>query len=134
MTGRSFTVAALAMLSVRDASKVTSWAAASCFHGITSWTEKVRGPTTKLSLLSVRPPSLNMLLLCDVPVTPCTALSSGDMDDWDQLEVHPGQAGVQNFVYLNDEEQEEDDGDEVEQEQEGRKVTVRKTIDNRHYT
>ncbi|XP_028266254.1 SPRY domain-containing protein 3 [Parambassis ranga] len=48
----------------------------------------------------------------------------GDMDDWDQLEVHPGQAGVQNFVYLNDEEEEEDDGDEVEQEQEGRKVTV----------
>lgn len=54
-------------------------------------------------------------------------LSSGEMDDWDRLEVRPGQAGVQNFLYLNDEEEEEEDGEEVEQGQEGRKVTVRNT-------
>lgn len=48
----------------------------------------------------------------------------GDMDDWDRLEVRPGHAGVQNVLYLNDEEEEEEDGEEVEQEQEGKKVTV----------
>ncbi|XP_008292014.1 SPRY domain-containing protein 3 [Stegastes partitus] len=50
----------------------------------------------------------------------------GDMDDWDRLEVRPAHAGVQNVLYLNDEEEEEDeeDGEEAEQEQEGRKVTV----------
>lgn len=46
------------------------------------------------------------------------------MDDW--LEVRPGQAGVQNSMYLQDEEEEEEeDGEELEQGQEGRKVTVR---------
>ncbi|XP_068589425.1 SPRY domain-containing protein 3-like [Cebidichthys violaceus] len=51
----------------------------------------------------------------------------GDMDDWDRLEVHPGHAGVQNVLYLNDDEEEgeeEEDGEEVEQGQEGRNVTV----------
>ncbi|TKS76558.1 SPRY domain-containing protein 3 [Collichthys lucidus] len=50
----------------------------------------------------------------------------GDVDDWDRLEVRPGHAGVQNFLYLNDEEEEEEeeDGEEIEQGQEGRKVTV----------
>ncbi|XP_029361547.1 SPRY domain-containing protein 3 isoform X1 [Echeneis naucrates] len=48
----------------------------------------------------------------------------GDMDDWDQLDVRPGQAGVQNVLYLNNEEEDEEDGEEVEQGQEGRKVTV----------
>ncbi|XP_067449389.1 SPRY domain-containing protein 3 isoform X2 [Thunnus thynnus] len=49
----------------------------------------------------------------------------GDMDDWDRrLEVRPGQAGVQNLFYLNDEEEEEEDGEEVERGEEGRKVTV----------
>ncbi|XP_042264085.1 SPRY domain-containing protein 3 isoform X4 [Thunnus maccoyii] len=48
----------------------------------------------------------------------------GDMDDWDRrLEVRPGQAGVQNLFYLNDEEEEEEDGEEVERGEEGRKVT-----------
>ncbi|KAI3357811.1 hypothetical protein L3Q82_016210 [Scortum barcoo] len=48
----------------------------------------------------------------------------GDVDDyWDRLEVRPGHAGVQNVLYLNDEEEEEEDGDGVEQGQEGRKVT-----------
>ncbi|XP_037628992.1 SPRY domain-containing protein 3-like [Sebastes umbrosus] len=49
----------------------------------------------------------------------------GDVDDWDRLDVRPGHAGVQNVLYLNDdEEEEEEDGEEVEQGQEGRKVTV----------
>nr|XP_046253832.1 SPRY domain-containing protein 3 isoform X2 [Scatophagus argus] len=48
----------------------------------------------------------------------------GDMDDWDRLEVHSGHAGIQNILYLNEEEEEEEDGEEVEQGQEGRKVTV----------
>ncbi|XP_041654821.1 SPRY domain-containing protein 3 isoform X1 [Cheilinus undulatus] len=53
----------------------------------------------------------------------------GDMDDW--LEVRPGHAAVQNVLYLNDEdedeeeeEEEEEDGEEADQGQEGRKVTV----------
>ncbi|XP_074537394.1 SPRY domain-containing protein 3 [Halichoeres trimaculatus] len=51
----------------------------------------------------------------------------GDMDDW--LEIRPGHAGVQNVLYLNDEEEEdeeeeEEDGEEADQGQEGRKVTV----------
>lgn len=50
-------------------------------------------------------------------------LSSGDLDDWEQLEVPPGQASVQNFLFL--EEEEEEDGEEVEQGQDVRKVTVR---------
>ncbi|KAG7519906.1 SPRY domain-containing protein 3-like [Solea senegalensis] len=53
---------------------------------------------------------------------------SGDMDDWDRLQVHQGQAGVQNILYLKEEEEEEEeeeeDGEEVEQGQEGRRVTV----------
>ncbi|XP_032378069.1 SPRY domain-containing protein 3 [Etheostoma spectabile] len=48
----------------------------------------------------------------------------GDVDDWDRLEVRPGHAGVQNILYLNDEEEEEEDGEEAEEGQEGRKVTV----------
>ncbi|KAF7668053.1 hypothetical protein LDENG_00034940 [Lucifuga dentata] len=47
-----------------------------------------------------------------------------EMDDWDRLEVHPKQDGVQNILYLNDDEEEEEDGDEVEHGQEGRKVMV----------
>uniref|UniRef100_A0A8C2ZR26 SPRY domain containing 3 n=1 Tax=Cyclopterus lumpus TaxID=8103 RepID=A0A8C2ZR26_CYCLU len=46
----------------------------------------------------------------------------GDIDDWDRLEVRPGHAGVQNVLYLNDDE--EEDGEELEQGQEGRNVTV----------
>lgn len=45
------------------------------------------------------------------------------MDDWDRLEVRPGHAGVQNVLYLNDEE--EEDGEEAEQGQDVRKVAVR---------
>ncbi|KAM9855917.1 SPRY domain-containing protein 3 [Aulostomus maculatus] len=48
----------------------------------------------------------------------------GDADDWDRLEVRAGQAGVQNSLYLNDDEEEEEDGEEMEHGQEGRKVTV----------
>ncbi|XP_034393038.1 SPRY domain-containing protein 3-like isoform X1 [Cyclopterus lumpus] len=48
--------------------------------------------------------------------------SRGDIDDWDRLEVRPGHAGVQNVLYLNDDE--EEDGEELEQGQEGRNVTV----------
>lgn len=50
----------------------------------------------------------------------------GDLDDWEQLEMRPGQASVQNFLYLNDEEEEEEDGEEVEQGQDVRKVMVRR--------
>lgn len=42
MMARSFTAAALETRSVLAASKVTSWAAASCSHETTSWMEKVR--------------------------------------------------------------------------------------------
>ncbi|XP_069382431.1 SPRY domain-containing protein 3 isoform X2 [Paralichthys olivaceus] len=52
----------------------------------------------------------------------------GDVDDWDRPEVRPGPAGVQNVLYLNEEEEEEEeeeeDGEEAEQGQEGRKVMV----------
>lgn len=40
---RSFMAAESEMLLVLAASKVTSWAAASCSHETTSWTGKVRG-------------------------------------------------------------------------------------------
>lgn len=61
-------------------------------------------------------------------------LSLGDIDDRDQPPVHPGHAGIQNLLYLTEEEkgeeeevedEEDEDGEEVEQGQEGRKVTVR---------
>lgn len=52
------------------------------------------------------------------------------MDDWDRLEVRSGHAGVQNVLYLNDEDEEEEDAEEVEQGQEGRKVTVRNTFEH----
>ncbi|XP_008317224.1 SPRY domain-containing protein 3 [Cynoglossus semilaevis] len=59
----------------------------------------------------------------------------GDIDDRDQPPVHPGHAGIQNLLYLTEEEkgeeeeeevedEEDEDGEEVEQGQEGRKVTV----------
>lgn len=47
------------------------------------------------------------------------------MDDWNQLEVSLGHRGIQNFLYLNDAE-EEGDGEEVEQGQDGRRVMVSK--------
>lgn len=60
------------------------------------------------------------------------ALSSGDTDDWDRLDIRPGHASVQNVLYLNDEEEEEEEGEDGveagEQEQEGRKVTVRNSF------
>ncbi|KAG5282573.1 hypothetical protein AALO_G00057490 [Alosa alosa] len=46
-----------------------------------------------------------------------------ELDEWEALEVRPKQGHVQNFVYLNDEDEEED-GDDPEQDQEGRKVMV----------
>lgn len=57
----------------------------------------------------------------------CSVWSPGDTDEWDRLEVRSSNAGVQNVLYLNDEEEEEEDGEQVEQGQEGRKVTVRNT-------
>ncbi|XP_059188785.1 SPRY domain-containing protein 3 [Centropristis striata] len=50
----------------------------------------------------------------------------GEVDDWDRLGVRPSHAGVQNVLYLNDEEEEEEeeDGEEVDPGQDGRKVTV----------
>uniref|UniRef100_A0A1A8KZI7 SPRY domain containing 3 n=1 Tax=Nothobranchius pienaari TaxID=704102 RepID=A0A1A8KZI7_9TELE len=50
----------------------------------------------------------------------------GVMDDLDQLESHPGQADVQNSLYLVEEEGggEEEEGEEAEREQGGRKVMV----------
>uniref|UniRef100_A0AAQ4PJQ4 B30.2/SPRY domain-containing protein n=1 Tax=Gasterosteus aculeatus aculeatus TaxID=481459 RepID=A0AAQ4PJQ4_GASAC len=45
MMARSFTAAALETRSVLAASKVTSWAAASCSHETTSWMEKVTRAT-----------------------------------------------------------------------------------------
>lgn len=57
MMARSFTAAGLETLSVLAASKVTSWAAASCSHETTSWTEKVRaegsGAAITLSIIKV---------------------------------------------------------------------------------
>ncbi|XP_020510560.2 SPRY domain-containing protein 3 [Labrus bergylta] len=52
----------------------------------------------------------------------------GDMEDW--LEIRQGRAGVQNVLYLNDdndedeEEGEEENGEEADQGQGGKKVTV----------
>nr|XP_020510560.1 LOW QUALITY PROTEIN: SPRY domain-containing protein 3-like [Labrus bergylta] len=52
----------------------------------------------------------------------------GDMEDW--LEIRQGRAGVQNVLYLNDdndedeEEEEEENGEEADQGQGGKKVTV----------
>lgn len=57
MMARSFTAAALETLLVLAASKVTSWAVASCFHETTSWMETVRaegaGAAITLSLIRV---------------------------------------------------------------------------------
>ncbi|XP_056130087.1 SPRY domain-containing protein 3 [Lampris incognitus] len=47
-----------------------------------------------------------------------------DMDDWEQLEVCPRQGGIQNVLYLNDEEEEEEGSNELEHGRQGRKVTV----------
>ncbi len=44
------------------------------------------------------------------------------MDDWDAADVQPKQGRVENLLYLNDEDEEE--GDDPEQEHEGRKVMV----------
>ncbi|XP_035243000.1 SPRY domain-containing protein 3-like isoform X1 [Anguilla rostrata] len=49
--------------------------------------------------------------------------SEDDSDDEDYFEVRPKQRRVQNVLYLNDEDEEED-GEEMEQEHEGRKVMV----------
>lgn len=76
-----------------------------------------------------------VLLLCaafrvNLKHTELSLPSSGDVDDWDRLEVRPGHAGVQNVLYLNDEEEEEEeDGEEAEQGQDVRKVTVRNDHD-----
>ncbi|XP_034027916.1 SPRY domain-containing protein 3 [Thalassophryne amazonica] len=48
----------------------------------------------------------------------------GDMEYWDQLEVRPRNAAVQNVLYLNDEEEDEEDGEAIEHGQDGRRVTV----------
>ncbi|XP_016354171.1 SPRY domain-containing protein 3-like [Sinocyclocheilus anshuiensis] len=45
-----------------------------------------------------------------------------EMDDWDAADVRPKQGRVENLLYLNDEDEEE--GDDPEQEHEGRKVMV----------
>lgn len=45
-----------------------------------------------------------------------------EMDDWDAADVQPKQGRVENLLYLNDEDEEE--GDDPEQEHEGRKVMV----------
>lgn len=73
---------------------------------------KSGGPAlpTKLSHLRVRV-CVHMFLAAD------------DSDDGDYFEVRPKQRRVQNVLYLNDEEDEED-GEEMEQEHEGRKVMV----------
>lgn len=47
---------------------------------------------------------------------------SDEMDDWDAADVRPKQGRVENLLYLNDEDEEE--GDDPEQEHEGRKVMV----------
>lgn len=47
-----------------------------------------------------------------------------ELDEWEAQDVRPKQGRVQNLVYLNDEE-DEDDGEDPEQDQEGRKVMVR---------
>uniref|UniRef100_A0A9J7XIM2 SPRY domain containing 3 n=1 Tax=Cyprinus carpio carpio TaxID=630221 RepID=A0A9J7XIM2_CYPCA len=45
-----------------------------------------------------------------------------EMDDWDAADVRPKQGRVENLLYLNDEDEEE--GDDPEQEHEGRKVML----------
>lgn len=66
------------------------------------------------SLVSTRRPSL------------ISALSSGEMDDWDQSGGHsaPAHEGMKIVPYLEEEEEEEDDVAEAERGQERRKVTV----------
>ncbi|XP_061909493.1 SPRY domain-containing protein 3 isoform X1 [Entelurus aequoreus] len=50
---------------------------------------------------------------------------NGDADDWDQMEVFSGQADIQNIVYLNlDEEVDEEEDGDREAGQDGRKVMV----------
>lgn len=48
---------------------------------------------------------------------------SDEIDDWDAADVRPKQGRVENLLYLNDEDEEE--GDDPEQEHDGRKVMVR---------
>lgn len=52
-------------------------------------------------------------------------LSTDEIDDWDAADVRPKQGRVENLLYLNDEDEEE--GDDPEQEHDGRKVMVRRT-------
>lgn len=50
-------------------------------------------------------------------------IPSDDVDDGEDIAENPKQNRVQNVLYLNDED-EEDEGDDAEQEQDGRKVMV----------
>lgn len=65
----------------------------------------------------------------NVDVLPCPFESNqwcflaDELDEWEALEVRPKQGRVQNLVYLNDEDEEEE-GDDPEQDQESRKVMV----------
>lgn len=47
-----------------------------------------------------------------------------ELDEWEALEARPKQERVENLVYLSDEDYEEE-GDDPEQDQKGRKVMVR---------
>lgn len=55
-------------------------------------------------------------------------MSSGETRDWEQLDVHLGHQGVQNLLYLKDEEEEEEEEEGQEVEQQGRKVTVSENL------
>lgn len=54
--------------------------------------------------------------------------SSGETRDWEQLDVHLSHQGVQNLLYLNDEDEEEEEEEGEEVEQQGRKVTVSENL------
>lgn len=96
----------------RAALRGTLWAVGSCFHGTTASTVQVNVFYTvskALWLIMYNLLSSFNLFLC----------LSDDVDDWD-FDVIPKPSAVQNDLYANNED-EEDEGEEVE----GRKVTVR---------
>lgn len=91
----------------------TLWAVGSCFHGTTA-------STVEVSVLVTCASGQNALRLIGLSSN-CLSwvLYSDDIDDWD-VDVFPKPSVVQNDLYANNEE-EEDDGEYSE----GRRVMVR---------
>ena len=70
---------------------------------------------------------------CPSVLSVCLTVAPSDDSDDGEPEVRPKQRRVHNDLYMNDEDQEED-GEELEPELEGRKVTVRKALPEVLYT